>query len=1280
MRKIFTLLLALLALSVGAWAVNIEWNTAAVQSVSVSQYHGQDEPRSQTINGITVTATATGDTDYSGFNTYEGTTSISSDNDGTLTFATTLGVLTGIIIHVDETDGSVYGFGEGWNDDTEHALTWTGNAASVVLGNDGSQYGASIYKITSIDFTVASVPASTSWNAEALATISLYTSDGYYSPATASVNGITITGVSQESGDYCNFSTYQGNTSISIDNGSTLTFSSPFGNLASIVIHYDETNGYAYNFGEGWNKSDDDHTLSWTGNAASVVLGNDGGQYGASIYKIISIDFEFAAAAPADPEPAAPVTLNITWDSEYIASIDITEYTNFQTIGSYNDGTKVASHEHVTATVAATADGSYAGWYTYEGNTSFTLQGGGTLTFSSDLGQLTEIVINIDPDYTYGFYFDGWNWDNDNKKLTWTGDASSVVFDSEGEQYGIRVSDIDSINFTVVSGAAPATQPTDIEWDETEISGLSLSCDNVGDTDTADPIDGITLSLEKTSDSYYCELNGSSTSERFLCLYDGCGEATFTSSVGNITDIVITCSDVVSCTDARLSEGWTYDSGAATLTWSGTPSTAVTLSSESGYTLSITISSIVFTVEQAAAPVDPTPSGPTITWAQRQIDLVSMYCTSSYPNYSTGVIKNIIASLEKTNDNADHCNFSDRRIKLDDCGELTFKSIAGEISKIVITHGYVFNMDNLSAGWTYDSDERTLTWEGTPAEQVVLSGNVDATSVSSIVFSYTPAAAPRLGEHFYDEAYQEYEITGAHTAKMPVQYCSHTLTIPASYEYEGVTYYITEIAENAFKDNGMLPNIYGGKNISIIGAHAFENCSRMEEFYMDSEVIDSIGDEAFKNNKLLMWFKTYTLVPPILGSNVFTGDNYLNHIQVSGSVTDYQEADNWSDYASAIEEMYSDPSIGQEFFYHAQMTTGLYAVKSVSPKEAKVIPYTAEINALFPVTFEGTLIIPEEVNYMNSGYSVTGIGANAYKDSTRFNTVLMPLAVKTIEAGAFRNCTGVEKVYFLWDDPTQVTWADANQGLDFKTAADGGTQIFVPKDRLEAYKTWAPAWANCMIGGDVLDVTAAADPEEWHARFYRTFYDSANDYMMPAGVWAFAGYVNNGNFILHSVAFDGQILPRGTAVVLESENQNYRLIPMGNDAQLYTGPNDLEGLDENTATSVVAANHGVSTQNIYVLGTQATIGGNLQVGMGMYRYTGETLGANKAYLIYTGTGSGSSDQQTAPVRFLFQREQTPTGIEDAPTDNASCTKVIENGQLIIIRNNVRYNAQGQVIQ
>ena len=813
-----------------------------------------------------------------------------------------------------------------------------------------------------------------------------------------------------------------------------------------------------------------------------------------------------------------------------------------------------------------------------------------------------------------------------------------------------------------------------VEWNQSEVTSVSvLAMSDDYLHNFQDPIKGIKVTAYSPTSSDYADFSYGN-----IYIHDN-GIVTFAPSFGKLQRIVISCDpEGYSSKDlAHLATGtgWSWDGSTMKLTWKG-DATSVDLTCD-GSSSGIYVGDIIsvefdYEYEEPATPTPtPTPAGPSFIWAERQVSHVDLQSLSESETKTTPVIKNIIASLKRT-DAYGQCKFTDKELYINSCGKLTFKSIVGELTGITITcdpYNDVWNSDiQPSAEWTYDSEAKTFTWAGTPSEEVTISGNIDFL-ISSIEFFYTPAAAPRKGDQFMGYYNQIYEITGAHTAKLPAQTIDHTLDIPASVEYMGDTYYVTEIDDYAFYHNEDLPNIMGGENIAKIGVGAFNGCIRMDEANIESTVLDTIGDAAFINCNLLLSFMCETEFPPVLGSSVFYNDNYLNHIRVF-TPSDYQTADGWNWYADKIGGMYPTPAIGEQFFWHNQMTSNLYQVTATSPREAKVLPYNATVNAIYPITREGTLVIPEMADYMNFSYNITGIGANAYKNETDIDLVVMPLAMKSIESGAFLGCTGVEKVYFLWDDPTTVSWYDKDKGFEFKTAT-GGTKIFVPKGKLEAYQTWAPAWRDCMIEGDVVDAVATEDPVG-HARYYRTFYDSSSDYMMPAGVWAHAGYVEGGSFMLSPVAFDGQILPRGTAVVLESDTREYRLIPIGNDAPLYDGRNELVGTDENLEVSTL----GTNSDKVYVLNTQATIGGDLHVGMGMYKYTGTTLGAHKAYLIYDAPAGSNS----APARFVFKHEQNTTDIENVQSDKVQCTKVIRDGQLIIIKDGKEYNAQGQKLR
>ena len=907
----------------------------------------------------------------------------------------------------------------------------------------------------------------------------------------------------------------------------------------------------------------------------------------------------------------------------------------------------------------------------YFNSNGFSMKNDGALVFASESGILTRIVIARTYEETsYPFVEgSGWELDSDNPKLlVWTGSAFSVPLKFNSSE-NLFSGPISSIVFTL-SG-------TVITWESNDLESVKVGMENgatIENANSSQEVNGITITANAPAGS---NSSNFSTADGYTNLsVFGEGSLTFAPASGKLAKIVITCGDASDVQYINNGDGWLWDETNKKLTWKGDAASVVLTAPSYGCGF-MNISSVKFIVVASSDPdpepePDPALSGPSFIWQERQVSHVDLSDNATSP-----VIKNII--LMRT-DNTGSCSFSGRHLSITNDASLTFQSIVGDIRGIIITCDPLNDVGasgiQPSEDWTYDSDAKTFTWTGTPSDGVTISGNVDFL-ISSIEFFYTPADAPRKGETFRDE-WQWYEITGLHTAKV-IGPCNSSggINIPASAEYDYVTYYINEIDDYAFYNHSQMSNAFIGENIARIGAHALDGCTWMAEITVNSHVLETIGEAAFRNCLLLQDIQIFTELPPVLGSNAFEGDSRLKHIHVYTTYA-YKATSGWSAHEDVIGALYSNPALGEEFFYHNQMTTGIYEVTSVSPtKEAKVLPYSDEVNAIYPITYESTLVIPESPDYIHYGYSVTAIGANAFKDITDFKAVSIPKSVKSIEEGAFSGCTSVENVFFLWDDPRGiVTWADANVGNEFKTAS-GNTKIFVPAGTLAAYKEWAPAWESCMYESAFEDVTASDDPHD--VVYYRTYYDSSHDLMLPPDVWAYVGYVNGDEFILRPIAFDGEIVPAGTAVVLRSFSQTYRLIMMDPEAQPYTGTNQLRGSDVNIT---IATDPELSSKadKIYVLGKEGWVNSQRKEGMGLYRYTGSTLGAHKAYMILENVSSGSSGQQNAPARFLFRYENTATGIENASASFGESEKRLENGQLIIIKNGVRYNAQGQIVK
>ena len=174
---------------------------------------------------------------------------------------------------------------------------------------------------------------------------------------------------------------------------------------------------------------------------------------------------------------------------------------------------------------------------------------------------------------------------------------------------------------------------------------------------------------------------------------------------------------------------------------------------------------------------------------------------------------------------------------------------------------------------------------------------------------------------------------------------------------------------------------------------------------------------------------------------------------------------------------------------------------------------------------------------------------------------------------------------------------------------------------------------------------------------------------VPGGVTAYkAEYQNNGSEELLLLESIGSVIPAGEGVLLRgTENTVYPFAVTTAEAPTITD-NALVGCPVRTDISSVAASNDIFCLRYSELYSMT----------GFFLYTGQYIPAGKAYLPLP----KSSGPSGAPrhVRFVFNNEQTATGIGNVQGDNVPCTKVIENGQLFIRRGDAVYTIQGTRVQ
>ena len=74
-----------------------------------------------------------------------------------------------------------------------------------------------------------------------------------------------------------------------------------------------------------------------------------------------------------------------------------------------------------------------------------------------------------------------------------------------------------------------------------------------------------------------------------------------------------------------------------------------------------------------------------------------------------------------------------------------------------------------------------------------------------------------------------------------------SVTIPAAVQYYGITYKVTSIAKNAFKNNKTMTAVTIGPNVKVIGQKAFYNCKKLKKLTIKSKKLKAgkVGSKSF---------------------------------------------------------------------------------------------------------------------------------------------------------------------------------------------------------------------------------------------------------------------------------------------------------------------------------------------------------------------------------------------------------------------------------------------------
>ena len=117
--------------------------------------------------------------------------------------------------------------------------------------------------------------------------------------------------------------------------------------------------------------------------------------------------------------------------------------------------------------------------------------------------------------------------------------------------------------------------------------------------------------------------------------------------------------------------------------------------------------------------------------------------------------------------------------------------------------------------------------------------------------------------------------------KEPANKKAKTISIPATVKIDGVTYKVTKIDDNAFKNNKTVTKVTVGSNIKTIGKNAFSGATKLKTVKIGKNVTE-IGANAFKGCSSLTSVTLPSKATKI-GANAFNGCKKLKTIKITST-------------------------------------------------------------------------------------------------------------------------------------------------------------------------------------------------------------------------------------------------------------------------------------------------------------------------------------------------------------------------------------------------------------
>lgn len=226
-----------------------------------------------------------------------------------------------------------------------------------------------------------------------------------------------------------------------------------------------------------------------------------------------------------------------------------------------------------------------------------------------------------------------------------------------------------------------------------------------------------------------------------------------------------------------------------------------------------------------------------------------------------------------------------------------------------------------------------------------------------------------------------------------------------------------------------------------------------------------------------------------------------------------------------------------------------------------------------------------------------------------------------------------------------------------KTAENDGDIKHISYDNINAQSfSFAVSGKNIIVKIDLVTTDLGYYPVTFGSNW--ASFCAPEDVELPEGVYAYIASSNDEETITVNKV-EGNKVPANEGVLLYSESLASCHV---------TATTDAPALDGNILQYTTARTARPASGTTYALNGDE---GCFQ------EYTGNYIPANKAYVHIPAAEPGSAPKR---LRLVVEGTNTATGMEAISGQSVISRKVVEDGQLVIIRDGVKYNVQGQIIK